>query len=97
MEVPMAQEKIKQIFFAQPKAHQFKFADLNKTVPLTRSSSLLSSSSVKQPTKRLAFLRRLPRIKSSQKKRKWFIFPLRVAVNPLPAALLPQVLQLPSK
>ncbi len=33
MEVPTAQEKIEQIFFAQPKAHQLKFADLNKMVP----------------------------------------------------------------
>jgi hypothetical protein len=32
MEVPTAQEKSEQIFFAQPKAHQLKFADLNKTV-----------------------------------------------------------------
>jgi hypothetical protein len=33
IEVPMAQEKTEQNFFAQPKAHQFKFADLNKRVP----------------------------------------------------------------
>jgi hypothetical protein len=33
MDVPMAQEKSEQIFFAQPKAHQNKFADLIKTVP----------------------------------------------------------------
>jgi hypothetical protein len=33
MDVPMVQEKSEQIFFAQPKAHQNKFADLNKTVP----------------------------------------------------------------
>jgi hypothetical protein len=33
MDVPTAQEKSEQIFFAQPKAHQNKFADLNKTVP----------------------------------------------------------------
>jgi hypothetical protein len=33
MEVPTAQEKSGQIFFPQPKAHQFKFADLNKMVP----------------------------------------------------------------
>jgi hypothetical protein len=33
MDVPMAQEKSEQIFFAQPKAHQNKFADLNKMVP----------------------------------------------------------------
>ncbi len=33
MEVPTVQEKSEQIFFKQPKAHQFKFVDLNKTVP----------------------------------------------------------------
>jgi hypothetical protein len=33
MDVPMAQEKNEQIFFAQPKAHQNKLVDLNKTVP----------------------------------------------------------------
>ncbi len=33
MDVPTAQEKSEQIFFAQPKAHQNKFANLNKTMP----------------------------------------------------------------
>jgi hypothetical protein len=33
MDVPTAQEKSEQIFFVQPKAHQNKFADFNKTVP----------------------------------------------------------------
>jgi hypothetical protein len=33
MDVPMAQKKSEQIFFAQPKVHQNKFANLNKTVP----------------------------------------------------------------
>ena len=33
MNVPKAQEKSEQIFFAQPKAHQNKFVDLNKMVP----------------------------------------------------------------
>jgi hypothetical protein len=33
MEVPTLQEKSKQILFAQPKAHQNKFTDLNKMVP----------------------------------------------------------------
>jgi hypothetical protein len=32
MELPTAQEKSKQIFFAQPKAHQIKFAEMNKMV-----------------------------------------------------------------
>ena len=33
MDIPIAQEKSEQIFFAQPKAHQNKFADLNKRLP----------------------------------------------------------------
>ena len=33
MDVLTAQEKSEQIFFAQPKAHQNKFANLNKMVP----------------------------------------------------------------
>jgi hypothetical protein len=33
MEVPTAHEKSEQIFFAQPKVHQNKFTDMNKTVP----------------------------------------------------------------
>jgi hypothetical protein len=33
MDVPMVQEKSEQIFFVQPKAHQNKFANLNKMVP----------------------------------------------------------------
>jgi hypothetical protein len=32
MDVPMVQEKSEQIFFVQPKVHQKKFANLNKTV-----------------------------------------------------------------
>jgi hypothetical protein len=33
MDAPTAQEKSEQIFFAQPKAHKNKLANLNKTVP----------------------------------------------------------------
>jgi hypothetical protein len=33
MELPTAQKKSERIFCLQPKGHQFKFADLNKTVP----------------------------------------------------------------
>ena len=56
MEVSTAQEKSEQIFFAQPKAHQFKFADTNKMVPtdLLKRITIFEQcqvSSVKQPTK----------------------------------------------
>jgi hypothetical protein len=80
MDVPTAQEKSEQVFFAQPKVHQNKFADLNKMVP-TNPLKMIALSSVKQPTKRLVFLRRLSRTRSSQRKGKWLIFLLRVAVN----------------
>ncbi len=33
VDVPTMQEKSEQIFFPQPKAHQNKFANLNKMVP----------------------------------------------------------------
>ncbi len=60
--------------------HQNKFADLNKTVPTEHSRWLSSLSSVRQPIRRLAFLRRLPRT-SSQRKGKWLSFLLHMAVN----------------
>jgi hypothetical protein len=46
-------------------------------------------SSVKQSAKRLAFLRRLTRIKSSRKKRRWIIFPAHVAVNQATSSIVP--------
>jgi hypothetical protein len=33
IELPTAQEKSEPIFLVQPKAHQFKFAETNKTIP----------------------------------------------------------------
>jgi hypothetical protein len=59
---------------------------------LTCSSSLLSLSSVNQPTKQLAFLRRLPRTKISQKKRRWLIFLPRVAVNQATSSIVATII-----
>ncbi len=66
MEMLTVQEKNEQIFFAQPKVHCLQIQ--TRRCLQTCSSSLLSLSSVKQAIKRLAFLRRFPRTKSSQKK-----------------------------
>jgi hypothetical protein len=44
-------------------------------------------SSVKQPTSQLAFLTRLPSIRSSRRKRKRLIFLLHVAVNRATASI----------
>ncbi len=48
---------------------------------MTHSSASFSSSIVKQPTRQLAFSRRLPRIRSSRRKGKWLIFLQRIAMN----------------
>jgi hypothetical protein len=81
MDVPMAQEKSEQIFFAQPKVHQNKFANLNKMVPADPLKMIAFLSSVKQPTRWLAFLRRLPGTRSSQRKRVRLMFLQNIAVN----------------
>jgi hypothetical protein len=78
MEVPTIQEKSDQIFFVQPKAHRFKFAELNKTVP-TNLLKLIAFFEQCQATNKVAGI--LEKIASSQKKRKRLIFPPRIAVN----------------
>jgi hypothetical protein len=53
MEVLTEQEKSEQIFFAQSKAHQFKFVDLNKMVP-TDPLKLIAFFEHCQATKKVA-------------------------------------------
>jgi hypothetical protein len=81
MEVPTAQEKSEQIFFTQPKAHQKKFADLNKMVPIDPIKLIAFFKQCQATDKSSGVLEKLPRIGSSQRKRKWLIFLPRVAVN----------------
>jgi hypothetical protein len=80
--VPTVQEKSKQIFFAQPKAHQNKFADLNKMV-LSNPLRMIAFFKQCQATNKVAGIldKIAPRIRSSQRKRKWLIFLPCVAVN----------------
>jgi hypothetical protein len=49
MELPTAQEKSKHIFFMQPKAHQYKFMETNKTVPMDSLWLIAFLSSVRLP------------------------------------------------
>jgi hypothetical protein len=65
MEVPMAHEKSEQIFFLQPKAHQFKFLDLNKAQPTDPLKLIAFFKQCQATNKALTFLRRLPRTRSS--------------------------------
>ncbi len=82
IDVPTAQEKSEQIFFAQPKAHQNKYTNLNKTVPTDplKMIAFFKQCQATQRTRWLAFLRRSPRI-SSQRKGKRLNFLLHVAKN----------------
>jgi hypothetical protein len=82
MEVPMAQEKSEQKSSScSTRRTRTSLQTWTRWCLPTRSRWLLSLSRVKQPTSHLAFLRRLPRIRSSWRERKWLIFLLHVAVN----------------
>jgi hypothetical protein len=67
MDLPTAQEKSEQIFFVQPKAHQNKFANLNKMVPANPLRMIAFFEQLQATTRRLAFLIRLPGTRSSQR------------------------------
>ncbi len=75
MELPTAQEKSNHIFYAQPKAHQFKFAETNKLVSMALLWLIaFFKQNARQPIKQPASLTRSRR-KSSQKRRRRLIFP----------------------
>ena len=81
MEVPTAQEKSEQIFFAQPKAHQVKFADLNETVP-TDPLKLIAFFEQCQATDKVAgIIEKIAKDKKQPKERKRLIFLPCIAVN----------------
>ncbi len=75
MDVPAAQEKSEQIFFVQPMAHQFKFADLNKMVP-TDLLKLIAFFKQCQATNKVAgILEKIAKYKKQQKEKKMAQFP----------------------
>jgi hypothetical protein len=80
IELPMAEEKGEQIFFAQPKANQFKFAETNKMVTTDLHRLIAFFKQCQAANILLAFLRRLTRTRSSQKRRRRLISPLRAAM-----------------
>jgi hypothetical protein len=65
----------------QPKAHQYKFADLNKKVP-TDQLKLIALFEQCQVTGKVAgFLKKIAKDKKQLKEKKTLIFLPRVAVN----------------
>jgi hypothetical protein len=93
MEIPSTQEKSEQIFFAQPKAHQLKFGDTNKKVPMDQLKLIAFFEKCQAVNEVAGILEKITKNKSSQKKRRRLIFLL----IKLPGASSPQVLQLSSK
>ncbi len=69
MEVPTVQEKSEQIFFVQPKAHQFKFTDLNKMVP-TDPLKLIAFFEQSQTNKAAGVLKKIAKDKKQPKEKK---------------------------
>jgi hypothetical protein len=70
MEVPTLQEKSEQIFFAQPKAHQFKFADLNKTVPTDTLKCIVFFKQCQATNKAAGILKKIAKDKKQPKEKK---------------------------
>jgi hypothetical protein len=70
MDIPMAQEKNEQIFFAQPKAHQNKFAALNKTVPTNPLKMIAFFEQCQATNKAAGILEKIAKDKKQPKERK---------------------------
>ncbi len=69
MDVPMAQEKSEQIFFAQPKAHQNKFTDLNKMVPVALLRMIAFFEQCQATNKAAGILKKIARDKKQPKEK----------------------------
>jgi hypothetical protein len=70
MNVTMAQEKSEQIFFVQPKVHQNKFANLNKTVPTNPLRMIAFFERCQASNKAAGILKKIAKDKKEPKERK---------------------------
>ncbi len=70
MEVPTAQEKSEQIFFAQPKVHQNKFADLSKMVPTDLLKMIAFLAQCQETNKSSGILKKIAKDKKRPKEKK---------------------------
>jgi hypothetical protein len=70
MEVSTVQEKSEKIFFAQPKAHQNMFADLNKTVPTNPLKMILFFRQCQATNKAAGVLEKIAKDKKQPKEKK---------------------------
>ncbi len=65
----MAQERGEQIFFAQPKVHQNKFANLNKTVPADSLRMIASFEQFQATDKAAGILKKIAKDKKQPKEK----------------------------
>jgi hypothetical protein len=70
MDVPTAQEKSEQIFFTYPKAHQNKFADLNKMVPVNLLRMIAFYEQCQATNKTAGVLEKIAKDKKQPKEKK---------------------------
>jgi hypothetical protein len=81
MDVPTVQEKSEEIFFVHPKAHQNKFANLNKTVPVNSLRMIAFFKQCQATDKVAGILEKTANNKKQPKKKAQLMFLLHVAVN----------------
>jgi hypothetical protein len=79
--VPRAQENSEQNFFLQPKAHQNKFANLNKTVPTNPLRMIAFFEQCQATNKAADVLEKIAKTRSRPRKGKRLIFLPRIAAN----------------
>jgi hypothetical protein len=70
MKVPIVQERSEHIFFAQPKVHQFKFADLNKMVPTDLLKLIAFFEQCQATNKAAGILKKIAKDKKQPKEKK---------------------------
>jgi hypothetical protein len=79
MGIPMAQEKIEQIFFTKPKAHQFKFADTNKMVPTDPLKLIAFFEQCQVANKAAGILEKIAKDKKQPKEKKTDHLPIALS------------------
>jgi hypothetical protein len=69
MNVPTVQEKSEKIFFAQPKEHQNKFAESNKTVPTDPLKMIAFFEQCQATNKAVGILKKITKYKKQPKEK----------------------------
>jgi hypothetical protein len=81
MDVPTVQEKSEQIYFVQPKAHQNKFAHLNKMVPSNPLRMIAFFRQCHATDKAAGILDKIAKDKKQPKGKKRLVFLPHIAMN----------------